>query len=251
MTIISGIPIIAQFLVSQPSNYIYSQVNTIIMINEYYYCRLRWCPTVYSWKTVGHIPYVFRHHLNLNIDGFLTVTNFVTALQYEKLHVVSLPALSQLLTVSPHPTNNKVASQSHLHHNYIILCYIYVIIDKEVYIIYGTMVYRCPYHCLSLHQSEAGVEAELGELEDAGVAVDVLRSQKGSGVCEDVTVSSGHRRGTVQAREERQEIDGSSQVVTRCLSCLTSTRTAAASIVGWLRPEGVTAHFWRDGCEGY
>ena len=67
-----------------------------------------------------------------------------------------------------------------------------------------------PYHCLSLHQSEAGVEAELGELEDAGVAVDVLSSQKGSGVGEDVAVFSGHKRGVIQAGEERQEIDGCS-----------------------------------------
>ena len=69
-----------------------------------------------------------------------------------------------------------------------------------------------PYHCLSLHQSEAGVEAELGELEDAGVAVDVLRSQKGSGVREDVAFSRGRLDfRTVYAREKRQELDGTSE----------------------------------------
>ena len=64
------------------------------------------------------------------------------------------------------------------------------------------------YHCLSLHQFEAGVEAELGELEDAGVAVDVLSSQKGSGVGEDVALSWG----PAPAGDERQEADGISEI---------------------------------------
>ena len=91
-----------------------------------------------------------------------------------------------------------------------------------------SIIYRYSYHCPNLHQSEAGVEAELGELEDAGVAVDVLRSQKGSGVGEDVAVFSGHKRGVIQAGEERQEIYGCPQVITR----RPSWTAEAASIVG-------------------